>query len=92
MFPRRRLNRFRPTTATDRLRSPSDWRDCQPVWEQIGLDATLALYVGLFDSSATMRTLSCAQPRWIEIPVGFTIIRQARHVPVADQWRIGFPN
>ena len=62
------------------------------VWEQIDLDATLALYVGLFDSSATMRTLSCAQPRWIEIPVGFTIIRQARHVPVVDQWRIGFPN
>ena len=92
MFPRRRLNQLSSHDGDGPAESPSDWRDYQPVWEQIDLVATLALYVGLFNSSATMRTLSRAQPRWIEIPVGFTIIRQARHVPVAHQWRIGFPN
>src|SRR3984893_18128126 len=37
-------------------------------------------------------TLPCAQPVRIEIPIGFAIVGKARHVPMADQMRIGIPN
>jgi hypothetical protein len=37
-------------------------------------------------------TLPCEQPVRIEIPIGIAIVGKARHVPMADQMRIGLPN
>jgi hypothetical protein len=38
------------------------------------------------------RLVRLAQPVRIEIPIGFAIVGKARHVPMADQMRIGIPN
>ena len=32
------------------------------------------------------------KPRWIEISVGFALIRQVGHIPMGDERCIGFPH
>ena len=56
------------------------------------LGRSLPSQIGSLGRRPQAATLPCAQPVRIEIPIGFAIVGRARHVPMADQMRIGIPN